>query len=97
MKRLWKKIILWGLLGVVLFFVIDIGRYFVYPKVADLKTNRPGKTAFMEYREDSWRSQGMEKQILQSGCPFHRSLLYVLKAVIIAEDDKFWSHEGFDF
>ena len=22
---------------------------------------------------------------------------YVIKAVLIAEDDKFWSHEGFDF
>ncbi len=22
---------------------------------------------------------------------------YVMKAVIIAEDDKFWSHDGFDF
>ena len=28
-------------------------------------------------------------------CPgYHRSLI---KAVLIAEDDKFWSHEGFDY
>ncbi|MEN6508124.1 MAG: monofunctional biosynthetic peptidoglycan transglycosylase [Smithella sp.] len=97
MKRLWKKIILWGLLGIILFFIIDIGRYFVYPNVAALKTNPPGKTAFMEYREDSWRSQGIEKQITSEWVPISQVSPNVVKAVIIAEDDKFWSHEGFDF
>ena len=51
----------------------------------------------MEYREDSWRSQGMEKQISSEWVPISQVSPYVLKAVIIAEDDKFWSHEGFDF
>jgi monofunctional biosynthetic peptidoglycan transglycosylase len=97
MKRLWKKIIIWGFLGIILFFVIDICRYFFYPNVADLKTNRPGKTAFMEYREDSWRDQGIDRQISSEWVPISQVSPYVVKAVIIAEDDKFWSHEGFDF
>jgi len=97
MKRQWKKIILWSLLGIILIFVIDIGRYFFYPNVADLKTNRPGKTAFMEYREESWRARGIEKQIVSEWVPISQVSPNVVKAVIIAEDDKFWSHEGFDF
>jgi len=29
--------------------------------------------------------------------PINRISPYVVKAVIIAEDDKFWRHEGFDY
>ena len=95
--RLLKKIILWSVLVVLVFFVIDIGRYFFYPNVADLKKNRPGKTAFMEYREDSWKAKNIKKKISTSWVPLSQVSPYVMKAVIIAEDDKFWSHEGFDF
>lgn len=96
MKHL-KKIILWSVLAVFLFFMVDIGRYFFYPDVADLSKNRPGKTAFMEYREEVWRAKGIEKKISMSWAPLAQVSPFVVKAVIIAEDDKFWSHEGFDF
>jgi monofunctional biosynthetic peptidoglycan transglycosylase len=97
MMRHGGKIILLSVLAVFAFFVIDIGRYFFYPNVADLKKNRPGKTAFMEYREDTWRAKGIKKKISTSWAPLSQVSPYVMKAVIIAEDDKFWSHEGFDF
>ena len=32
-----------------------------------------------------------------NGCRLNRISPYAVKAVIIAEDDKFWAHEGFDF
>ena len=44
-----------------------------------------------------WRQQGIEKEIKNTWVPLSRISPYVVKAVIIAEDDKFWSHEGFDF
>lgn len=97
MIRHWKKIVLWSVLALLAFCVIDIGRYFFYPNVADLQKNRPGKTAFMEYREDIWREKGVKKKISTSWTPLSQVSPYVMKAVIIAEDDKFWSHEGFDF
>ena len=97
MMRYWKKIILGSVLAVFAVFVIDIGRYFFYPNVADLEKNRPGKTAFMEYREDAWTAKGIHKKISTSWTPLSQVSPYVVKAVIIAEDDKFWSHEGFDF
>jgi monofunctional biosynthetic peptidoglycan transglycosylase len=97
MMQHWKKIIIWSVLAVFAFFVIDIGRYFFYPNVADLSKNRPGKTTFMEYREDTWRVKGIKKKISTSWTPLSQVSPYVMKAVIIAEDDKFWSHEGFDF
>lgn len=95
--RRWKKIILWSVIAVFAFFAIDTGRYFFYPNVTDLKKNRPEKTAFMEYREDVWRAKGVKKKISSSWTPLSRVSPYVMKAVIIAEDDKFWSHDGFDF
>ena len=93
----WKKIILWSFLAVIAFLILDVARYFFYPDVAGLQKNRPGKTAFMEYREEIWKEKGIKKKISASWVPLSGVSPYVMKAVIIAEDDKFWSHEGFDF
>jgi len=38
-----------------------------------------------------------KRNITNIWVPLSRISPYVMKAVIIAEDDKFWSHEGFDF
>ncbi len=78
-------------------FISPIVVYLVHPNVSRLKQERPTKTAFMEYRERQWQREGIRKRILQEWVPLARISPYVLKAVIIAEDDKFWVHEGFDF
>jgi monofunctional biosynthetic peptidoglycan transglycosylase len=62
-----------------------------------LKKKNPTKTAFMEYRERVWREKGVKKKVRSTWVPFSRISPYAVKAIIIAEDDKFWSHEGFDF
>lgn len=72
--------------------------YYAYiPDVSKLKKENPKKTAMMEYREAEWKAKGKKRQIYQVWVPFSRVSPYMAKAVIIAEDDKFWSHEGFDF
>lgn len=71
--------------------------YSVYPDVSKLKRTNPGKTAFMEYREREWKSKGKKVKIRKQWVNFSRISPYVVKAVLIAEDDKFWSHKGFDF
>ena len=76
---------------------LSIGVYFVYPDVSKLKKMHPPKTAFMKYREEEWQSQGKKKKIVQQWVPLSQISPYVIKAVIIAEDDKFWTHEGFDY
>lgn len=85
------------LILIVTYFVIDVGRYVIYPHVASLKKSCPEKTAFMKYREDVWRKEGVKKKVTSIWVPLSGISPYVTKAVIIAEDDKFWSHEGFDF
>jgi monofunctional biosynthetic peptidoglycan transglycosylase len=69
----------------------------VYPDVSALEKKRPAKSAFMEYRERQWQKAGLHKRIRQEWVPLSRISPYAVKAVIISEDDKFWSHEGFDF
>jgi monofunctional glycosyltransferase len=71
--------------------------YAFYPDVSILKKENPKKTALMEFREREWKSKGRKVRIQQRWVPFSRISPYLVKAVIIAEDDKFWSHKGFDF
>ena len=92
-----KKWSLFIILAMLAALVLSISFYFIYPDVAKLRTVNPKKTAFMEYREKEWAKQGKKKKIVQKWVPLSRISPYLVKAVIIAEDDKFWSHEGFDF
>ena len=93
MKRFIKILVL----VLIAALVASIGLYFIYPDVSKLKKVAPKKTAFMEYREKEWQNQGKKKKIVQQWVPLSQIPPYVIKAVIIAEDDKFWTHEGFDY
>jgi monofunctional biosynthetic peptidoglycan transglycosylase len=79
-------------------FVADIARYFVYPDVGKLVDENPKKTAFMEFREAEWLQEGLvDKKIKQRWVPLKNISPNLVKAVLIAEDDKFWQHDGFDY
>jgi len=79
-------------------FFADIARYFVFPDVGKLVDENPVKTAFMEYRESEWKAAGLsDKKIHQKWVSLQNVSPNLIKAVLIAEDDKFWKHEGFDF
>jgi len=81
-----------------LLLVVDIGRYFVFPDVGKLADENPAKTAFMEYREAEWKRAGLDdKKIKQKWVSLNNVSPNLIKAVLIAEDDKFWQHEGFDY
>jgi len=67
------------------------------PDIYRLKEENPPQTAFMEYREKQWREKGRRVQVHRVWVPLSRISPYLVKAVLIAEDDKFWSHEGFDY
>jgi len=67
------------------------------PDVSKWKKENPKKTAFMEYRENQWKEKGRKINIHQIWVPLSNISPYLIKAVLIAEDDKFWGHEGFDY
>ncbi|MEK7881204.1 MAG: monofunctional biosynthetic peptidoglycan transglycosylase [Deltaproteobacteria bacterium] len=67
------------------------------PDVKKLKKTRPGKTAMMELREKEWADKKIKRRITQEWTPLSSVSPYLIKAVLIAEDDNFWEHEGFDY
>lgn len=70
---------------------------FIYPDVSVLKKVNPKKTAMMKYREAEWKAEGKNYKIEQKWVPLRAISPYLVKAVLIGEDDKFWRHEGFDY
>jgi len=77
--------------------ILGLAYLALMPDISRLKKENPPKTAFMEYREKQWKEKGRKAQIHQVWVPLSRISPYLIKAVLIAEDDKFWSHEGFDY
>lgn len=67
------------------------------PDVSVLKKSNPEKTSFMQYREREWKRDGKRYRVQHRWVPLSRISPYLIRAVLIAEDDKFWSHEGFDY
>jgi len=91
MNKFWKIIIILLVLG-----TLDIGRYFVYPDIKALKNDNPIPTAFMEYRQEQWKSENRTIELTQKWVPMSKISPNVIKAVLIGEDDGFWKHDGFD-
>jgi len=77
--------------------LLSIIYYFTFPDISKLKKENPEKTSFMEHREEEWKKQGKKTRVNQIWIPLSRISPYLIKAVLIAEDDKFYEHEGFDF
>ncbi len=96
LKR-FKKIFLIIISVTMAIIVIDISYYIFFPDISILKKGNPKKSSFMSYRENEWQQQGKHIKIKQIWKPLSQISPFLIKAVLIAEDDKFWMHEGFDF
>jgi monofunctional glycosyltransferase len=92
-KSIKNKLVVPVICGIIALFVSTL----FFPDISSLKKENPGKTSFMEYREKEWKREGKKYGVQQKWIPLSRVSPYLLKAVLIAEDDKFWSHEGFDY
>lgn len=82
---------------ILLVICVPLAWFFFLPDITKLKRENPGKTSFMEYREKEWEKKGKKYTIRQEWVSISRISPYLIKAVLIAEDDKFWKHEGFDY
>lgn len=70
---------------------------FFFPNVSGYKMKNPKRTSMMEFKMAQWKKSGENRNIFQVWVPLSKISPYLLKAVLIAEDDKFWTHEGFDY
>ncbi len=67
-----------------------------FPDVAELRTNRPETTAFMEQRKKQLRADGKSDELRYDFVAYDRISPHLRRAVLVAEDDAFYDHEGVD-
>ena len=71
--------------------------YLTLPDVRALRTTNPSTTAFMELRDDEARATGRAPRRMQRWVAYTHISPNLKRAVLVAEDDLFWRHEGIDF
>ena len=70
--------------------------YLTLPDVRVLMATNPTRTAFMELREREAAQEGRQLRHYQVWVPYARISPNLKRAVLVAEDDAFWQHEGID-
>jgi len=78
-------------------FAILAYLYLTLPDVRPLKTSNPPTTAFIELRGREARAKGQDVRRVQRWVSYGRVSPDLKRAVLVAEDDLFWQHEGVDF
>ena len=92
-----RKILKWTLLVILVALLLGVGYNLVFPDISRLKKEAPKMTAFMKYRQQMSRKAGKNPGIAWTWMPLDKISPYLVQAVVVSEDDKFWSHKGFDF
>jgi monofunctional biosynthetic peptidoglycan transglycosylase len=78
-------------------FALVAYAYLTLPDVRPLARVNPSTTAFMELRAEEARLEGRQPRVVQHWIAYDRISPHVKRAVLLAEDDAFWQHEGVDF
>jgi monofunctional glycosyltransferase len=87
----------WILGGAAVGFACLAYVYLTLPDVRTLKTSNPSTTAFMELRAEAARAKGETPRHVQRWVSYRHISPNLKRAVLVAEDDAFWQHEGVDF
>jgi len=77
-------------------FAVLAFEWVTLPDVRRLRTENPQTTAFMRLRDRQARARGDEPRRLQRWVPYTRISQTLKRAVLVAEDDAFWQHDGVD-
>src|SRR5256714_1685687 len=78
-------------------FAYLVYSYLSLPDVRALRTGNPATTAFIEWRAGEARARGRPPRRIQQWVGYSRLSPELKRAVLVAEDDAFWQHEGVDF
>jgi monofunctional biosynthetic peptidoglycan transglycosylase len=70
--------------------------YVTLPDVRALRATNPTTTAFMQLRERQAADDGRKLRHVHRWVPYSRISQNLKRAVLVAEDDAFWDHEGID-
>jgi monofunctional glycosyltransferase len=78
-------------------FACLIYAYLTLPDVRPLATSNPATTAFIELRAREARAAGRKPRRMQRWVGYRHVSPDLKRAVLVAEDDAFFQHEGVDF
>ncbi|HEV3485664.1 MAG TPA: transglycosylase domain-containing protein, partial [Vicinamibacterales bacterium] len=88
-----KKILLIVAAVVALWLIYEV---VTFPDVAKLAKEPPETTAFMEQRKKQLRRQGKSDELKWKWVSYGRISPSLRRAVLVAEDNMFYEHEGVD-
>jgi monofunctional glycosyltransferase len=71
--------------------------YITLPDVRPLRTSNPATTAFIDLRAREAHARGEQAKRVQKWVDYARISPNLKRAVLVAEDSRFWTHEGIDF
>lgn len=77
-------------------FAVFIYVYVTLPDVRALARTNPTSTAWMEMRARQAAAEGKALRHEHRWVPYSRISQHLKRAVLVAEDDGFWDHEGID-
>lgn len=78
-------------------FALVAYAYLSVPDVRPLKTINPATTAFIELRDREAQARGQQPKRVMRWVRYSRISRDLKRAVLVAEDAAFWTHEGVDF
>src|ERR671912_1894136 len=78
-------------------FAVAAYVYLTTPDVRALKTTNPKSSAFMDLRAREARAKGDQPRRDQRWVSYRRISPQLVRAVLVTEDDAFWSHDGLDY
>ena len=85
-----------ALLLLLLAMAADVGRFFFFPRISVLRKSAPEESAMMRLRQRQWRKLGIRRKPVRIWVPYSDISPNLIKAVLISEDENFWTHDGFD-
>ena len=92
-----KRLLRWTVAAAALAFAAFAYLYLSLPDVRPLRKENPATTAFMELRAREADKAGRKPRKVQRWVPYERISPSLKRAVIVAEDAAFFSHEGVDY
>jgi monofunctional biosynthetic peptidoglycan transglycosylase len=92
-----KRLLRWTVAVAAAAFAAGAYLYLSLPDVRPLRRENPGTTAFMELRAREADEAGKKPRKIQRWVAYERISPSLKRAVIVAEDAAFFSHEGVDF
>jgi monofunctional biosynthetic peptidoglycan transglycosylase len=88
-----KRVFLFVLLALLAWLAYEI---LTFPDVSKLEKEPPKTTAFMEQRKEQLRDEGKSDELEWKWVSYGRISPSLRRAVLVAEDDSFYEHEGVD-